>query len=760
MERTLFKASDIGKRDLSVLKSLGCCAAGLVLSLTRLSGYPSPFAAAALSCVSGMNCIFMFVGAAVGYAINGGLRVCVPYIAAMGIILIARMATTALLMKARTGLIRIVQSAVTGACVFIANIFTAEGVYDIFIAAAFAVISAIFSFCADKLSSSGFTGLLSERSIPETAALGIVFVSLTAAFTSLQAGPLNLGIFISTLSVLYASEVNIEAAASVCAVLSAAGAAAADAEFAAPCVLISVTAPVIMLIEKRSRVTKACAFILTVGAGLILTGLTEAGGIAAMSACAAAAVYIAVPERFTIAPVITRHTRAKASARPYAAFGRKLGSMSDTIEEMRAAVIKTAKALETENIRDISWVYSKAADSVCGSCPSGMKCWGQLYNETADIMNKAVLALRGGSFVSEGMLDGHLTAGCGRKSELAAALNKQYAVYCSAESASHKVTEMRSVLTSQLGATGTMLRKMSDELSRNDTYDESAALTAETTLTELGMQRPSVIALTINDRLSIDAYCGGSPDFPPEELADRLSISLHKEFDLPMISTVGDKVHITISERARFDAQIKVFRKNRSGARHSGDCADCFNDGKGSVYMILSDGMGTGSRARIDSAFSCGMLVKLLKAGIDLDSSLEMLNTSLLVKSSDESFATMDICRIDLNTGDAMLCKAGAAATYVRCGNTFAAVSEDGLPLGTGFEAKYRGKLFRVSEGDIIIMASDGAILDKGWLEQLVMRERKPDLDRIMNTIGEALRFTSDKETEDDMTVIGVKLIR
>ena len=170
--------------------------------------------------------------------------------------------------------------------------------------------------------------------------------------------------------------------------------------------------------------------------------------------------------------------------------------------------------------------------------------------------------------------------------------------------------------------------------------------------------------------------------------------------------------------------------------------------------------MGSGSRARIDSAFSCGMMTKMLKAGIDLEAALEMLNTSLLVKSSDESFATLDICRIDLNTGDVLTCKAGGAVTYIRCGNTFTSVKEDGLPLGVGFRANYKGKTFRISEGDVIIMTSDGVHSDPEWLKNIVMRDKHADIDKITETVGEAMRLSTDSDTEDDMTVIAVKLIR
>lgn len=434
--------------------------------------------------------------------------------------------------------------------------------------------------------------------------------------------------------------------------------------------------------------------------------------------------------------------------------------MGDTVDEMKTAVMRTARVLEKENVRDISWVWNKASDDVCKKCRSNMKCWGSMYNDTADIMNKAVDRLREGCFITEDMLGGHLRTNCAERERLAASLNRQYAVYCAAENASRKIGEMRNILTGQLGATGTMLKKLSEELDCNSAYDENAASLAEKVISDTGLERVSVLALNIGGKLSLDIYGSGKAEIDPNALTEKLSFALQKELDLPMISEMNGKTHITVSERARYDAEIRVFRKSRSGERHSGDCAECFNDGRGNVYIILSDGMGSGSRARIDSAFSCDMLSKLLKAGIDLDASVEMLNSSLLVKSSDESFATLDICRIDLNTGEVVLCKAGGASTYVRCGDTFARIDGDGLPLGTGFKAEYKGKLFRLSAGDVILMTSDGADLNMTWLEQLVMRDRRANINNIVDTAGEALRLSAEKGTDDDITLVGVKLVR
>ena len=760
MERSIASEHSVGERDLGFLKGAALSAAGFLLGLTRLFGYPAPFAAACIASANGLGSVFLFVGAAAGYTINGGLETCVHYITAMGVLTILKLVTGIFAPKKTSEFFRIIMSAAAGLAVFAANFLGAHGVYEIFISAAFAVIASVFAYCADKLRDTGLRTAVSGQKTGSAAAVCVLFVLLTAALTSLQIGVINAGVFLSVLAVLYSSEVKAGAMSAVCAVLSSAGVAAGNTDFAASCIMISVSAPVIMLLGKYGKITRSCAFIFTVSAGLIITGMTETNGTAAMSAIAASVLYMIIPERFSPLAAFADKPELVSASSSYSAFGDKLAYMSETVDEMRSAVIRTADALESDNIRDISWVYNKAADKICKSCPSNMKCWGKMYNETADVMNKAVGMLRKGSFLSASDLGAHIGSSCPERERLAEALNKQYAVYCSAESASRKVAEMRNVLTAQLGATGKMLKKMSEDIGSCDAYDEEAAAKAGSVFSDAGLYKPSVIAMVINSRLCIDAYGKGDLRISPDELADRLSFALRHEFDLPVITEGAERNHITISERAKYDAQIKVFRRNRAGSSYSGDCSECFNDGRGSVYMILSDGMGTGSRARIDSAFSCGMLTKMLKAGIDLDASLEMLNTSLLVKSADESFATLDLCRIDLNTGDVLLCKAGGASTYVRCGETFAEIGEEGIPLGISFEADYRGKLFRISEGDIIIMTSDGAEFDKTWLEQIVMRDKNADIGSIVETAGEALRLSADKNEDDDMTVIGVKLIR
>jgi len=219
------------------------------------------------------------------------------------------------------------------------------------------------------------------------------------------------------------------------------------------------------------------------------------------------------------------------------------------------------------------------------------------------------------------------------------------------------------------------------------------------------------------------------------------------------------------------------YQHAKSKERSCGDYYDSFVDGKGYAYIILSDGMGSGSRARIDSAFACGMLVKLLRAGIGLNSAIEVINNALLVKSSDESFATLDICKIDLYTGKTKLYKAGAAASYVRCNKRVVKSRGTGLPVGIGHKAVYETQSFTIGNADMVIMASDGVQLNEKWLEHKLdaaMLNKVADLDETAKELATAARFTvdlSDMESdeafarkasarEDDVSVIAVKLVK
>ncbi len=753
MEKSLSVFSE-KEGDFSFKKGLFIAVFTFLLAVSPLFGKLSPFPAPVMGALSGFSCVCAFFGAVTGYAVTGNFALAVPQIAAMTLILAVR-----LISGEHRGRISVTITAlITGISIFLANLPSAESPSDIFTAFAFGIVVVASVFCADSFRSAKDKPVTADN-IPLLLSGAVIYTMLITAFTGLQFEMISLGILLSAVCIVISPFVMPGLAPAV-GILSATGIAICDKEYSSVAIILTLSSLLVSLLSGYGRITRACVLIFSAGAGVIVTEVTAHSAVCLCSLLAGSVLAMVVPE--SLIPSFHNRCRADvaASSLPFHAFGRRLSGMGNAIGEMNSAIRKTAEVLDRENIHDPSEIYISAAENICRGCCNHMHCWGEYYNRSADIMNKAVLSIRAGQLADENMLTGHFSEICHKKRELVSELNRGYASFCSARSAARKIGEMRSILSSQLSSTQLMLEKAAEELCCESCIDYEAAEKAGAVLRENGLISPAVTAMNIDGRLTVDAYGDDSSVFNAENIGDKLSFALRREFDPPMVAENGGQVHITLSERSLYDAQIKIFSRSKPENAHSGDTCECFNDGLGNVYMILSDGMGSGSRARIDSAFSCSMLARMLKAGIDFDASMEMLNTSLMVKSSDESFATMDVCRINLYNGEISLYKAGSASTFVRCGNEFAELQGDGMPLGVETDANYSEKRFTAAAGDVIIMASDGAEIDRKWLCNILMRDRHPDLDAIIDTIGEALRLSAEKGKEDDITVIGVKIVK
>ena len=136
------------------------------------------------------------------------------------------------------------------------------------------------------------------------------------------------------------------------------------------------------------------------------------------------------------------------------------------------------------------------------------------------------------------------------------------------------------------------------------------------------------------------------------------------------------------------------------------------------MVFIISDGMGKGSRAALDGAMGAGLLSKLLSAGFGFDSSLKVVNSALLVKSHEESLATLDCVRVDLFSGKCEFYKAGAPRSYIVKDDRLTKCELTSMPAGILRGVEFAKRTTVLNTDDEIIMMSDG-VTDVGneWLE-------------------------------------------
>ena len=179
-------------------------------------------------------------------------------------------------------------------------------------------------------------------------------------------------------------------------------------------------------------------------------------------------------------------------------------------------------------------------------------------------------------------------------------------------------------------------------------------------------------------------------------------------------------------------------------------------DGK---YLIaISDGMGSGPEARKSSQIVTSMLKRLLNSGFERNTSISLINSSLL-NVSDEVFATLDIAIIDLYKGTIEFIKNGACPTYIKNSKRTQVIKSRTLPTGVVKEVSADVFDKDIEENDLIVMVSDG-ILDSNieyknkelWVKYLIEDINILNPQKVADIIL--------NESIDNMSVIVCKFIK
>ena len=175
---------------------------------------------------------------------------------------------------------------------------------------------------------------------------------------------------------------------------------------------------------------------------------------------------------------------------------------------------------------------------------------------------------------------------------------------------------------------------------------------------------------------------------------------------------------------------------------------------------MISDGMGSGGRAAVDANMAVNIMTKLCKAGLSYDCSAAVVNASLMVKSEDETLATLDMLDFNRFTGRVRLMKAGACTTYIKRSGKLLKMDLPSLPLGILSEAKLNTDDTVLTRDDRVVMVSDGALIGSpDWLERLVLSWEDTSAEGLASQIVEEARRRRQGDHDDDITAIAMRVV-
>ena len=285
-----------------------------------------------------------------------------------------------------------------------------------------------------------------------------------------------------------------------------------------------------------------------------------------------------------------------------------------------------------------------------------------------------------------------------------------------------KIRQSKENMGNQLEGISKAISSIVDNLSQ-DIKDEEHKNQEEKIAELLNKKDIDVNNIKINKRkdgkTEIDLYTEVCESNKIEECkCERIEKILNKQLDekISLCNEACNKINgekickLKYVSADKYSIQIGIAKTTKHDSIISGDSNLNVKLEDGKRLIAISDGMGSGPKARQSSNIAIRLLKRLLLSGFDKETSVDLINSSICLNSKDETYATLDIAIVDLFKGNIEFIKNGACPTYVKNKKNVDIVKTISLP--TGILENIELDVFDrdIEDGDILVMCSDGII--------------------------------------------------
>ncbi|MDE6619620.1 MAG: SpoIIE family protein phosphatase [Lachnospiraceae bacterium] len=263
-------------------------------------------------------------------------------------------------------------------------------------------------------------------------------------------------------------------------------------------------------------------------------------------------------------------------------------------------------------------------------------------------------------------------------------------------------------------------------------------------------------------RISIEARIAGKHTVSASVLGAFLSAFFDRKLvpsgESALVIDRGYKIFI-YEDEPRYTVLSAVSRAVREDEKISGDNFSMEEYNQSQMIVMLADGMGSGAQACKDSQAVIEFMERFLEAGFQKERAFSMVNGAIASQNGCCNLTTLDICAMDLLTGEAEFVKAGAAASYIKRGNWVDEVAADTLPLGSLDQLCPIIQNVKLEDTDMLIMLSDGisdAIENEavGRLREIISRSRIENPKEMADYLLRYAISSQGGHIRDDMTVL------
>ncbi|MDR1569159.1 MAG: SpoIIE family protein phosphatase [Oscillospiraceae bacterium] len=402
------------------------------------------------------------------------------------------------------------------------------------------------------------------------------------------------------------------------------------------------------------------------------------------------------------------------------------------------------------------------ATLLCESCNRKSLCWDERFEDTTLSLGDLLQASREETMKAEELSRLAHMNGCQRADLVPDALRSVNRASNRLDAWETAQMQASRLAKAQLRGQASLLGALSSMLAQASAAPPNEKMTISRALSKTRWRVCTAMPYRLDGLLQIVLI-------PPEgtpELGEPPVLALRRALAMELsVEPLWDGL-VYISQNPPLYADIGVATRPAEGQTDNGDGWRSTRLPRGRHLLALSDGMGHGSDAAGESRTVLQLLEDGFHAGYGRHELLGVVNDLMRSCHGAERYATVDLCVLDLKSGEAAFEKMGACASFLIRQEMAAELKEGGLkcrklsggtlPMGILEDVTPKSFRMRLSPGDLLVMVSDGIVdafeQEDAMLQTMASLAQEPQ--SFSDGLLRAALQRMGGEAKDDMTVL------
>lgn len=391
----------------------------------------------------------------------------------------------------------------------------------------------------------------------------------------------------------------------------------------------------------------------------------------------------------------------------------KLRDFSDSFRKLSHALADQSEKQFQMNRHEMREFMEEVSAQVCERCENRERCMGQLELASSEMFGTLAMAQEQGVLVAEQMPVRFLQE-CIHLERFVSETNQNLQMARMMMGVQNKMSENRQVMAGQMEEVGKLVEGLAEDMER---MEEIPADAKNHIAKKLQGKRVKALGIMFYEKrdgrleIHMRARTMRGRLVTAREVASVLSEVLSKPIRLSEDSrqiVSREMSYFVYEEDTPLVATTGVARRTKDGEEVSGDVFSCLPLPSGETLIALSDGMGSGREAFVESRQVIELLEQMAGAGFSQMSALKLINSVYLSCEELESYVTADLLILNLFHGNCQFIKNGATATYLYRDGEISCIEGQALPIGAGQKVKPYTRKVDILSGDYVIMMTDG----------------------------------------------------